>query len=229
MAFDTELANEALARLSIILPKKVPAFWANFRPPASPADLDDLRVRVAPYELPESLEAWLSFADGQRLDDRRAPSPFWWPTMECGPMMSAQRIADDYAVGIKDLGAPEGWLTISHSSHYRSSVELVRTRPAVLIDSCVSSEWRVVAPSLGATLWATAELAEAGFLDEHWPFSGATRAEQLERAPMEHARLARARELFEELGWNDYPIAPYAGLTTSDYLPEWGAPFHVND
>ena len=218
MANDVDLTQEALNRLSVILPKRVPDFWAGFRPPVTDADLDALRSQVDPFELPESLVLWLRFADGQ-VD----PGGFWWPTMDCGPMLQAFAIQNEYRFLVNDLSYPEGWLTISHASHYQCSLELVTSRTPVLIDTCVSDARRVIAPSLGASLWATSVLAEEGLLDAPWP----------DRYPSPtsnaaHARIReRTREIYDELGWNGYPIAAYADITNADYLAEWGEPGYV--
>ena len=206
MGSDEELARAAIDRLASVIPSHNAAFWETLNPPASSDDLQALREAVHPFLIPRSLEIWLGFANGQTWE-----SVIWWPTMECGAMLSAESMVKSRGFYTTQLKYPTGWLTISSGGHTQSSIELVTERTPVIINSSVDDFARVAAPSLGAMLTVTAELADAGYLDSPFP-DGLDLVKRLEFT----------RERFDALGWGDYPFAPDEAITNDRYLPEWG-------
>ncbi len=110
-----------------------------------------LRVAVSPMELPAELEVLLRSHNGQ------AAGGEWWPTLECGPLLGADRIVEQW---------------------YQAAGDAVPERSGTIIDASWPYRPRAVAPSLADALDAAVDLARAGLL----PTLSDDRARQEERA-----------------------------------------------
>jgi hypothetical protein len=155
--------EQVLDRLGGVLPERAPALWKSLRAPVGAADLDALRRTVEPYELPGEVVAMLRWADGQ---DPERGWQLWWPSISCGPLLSAARAAEQYRFfrdKAEDWQWSPLWLPVAHDGWNQAGVEMVTDRPGAVIDaSSHDPDVTVVAPSLAAMLDVAADLLEMG-------------------------------------------------------------------
>ena len=152
-----------LARLTAILRKNAVPVWESMRPAVADADLEALARVIHPYEIPPDLEALLRWADGQ------ADGAHWWPSMECGPLLSARRAAEHYSwlrENVEDWQWSAAWLPIAHEGWCQAAIELAPDGPGVIIDASWPDPAWLLAPTLAAMLEITAEMVEAGITVE---------------------------------------------------------------
>jgi hypothetical protein len=179
------------------------------RPPASGADLDALRRAIEPYELPVEVATLLAWADGQQ---GAAP---WWPSIDCGVLLSAARIAEAYAwlcEDTEDWQWSPSWLPVASEGWHQAGVEMDDRFGVVIDASFPDPEVRVVAPSLTVMLDLVADMLEAGVALQ----GPAGDAAGYERWKAERAALvARRRE------WRRWPYDRVIASEVDGWPPHW--------
>lgn len=174
----TEVKIEpVLDRLTSILRKSAPQVWESLRPAVTDSDLDALRRAIDPYEIPTDLIAMLRWADGQ------ADGAIWWPSMECGPLLSARRAAEHYTwlrQNVEDWQRSAAWLPIAHEGWNQAALEIAPQGPGIVIDASFPDPARLLAPTLAVMLDITAEMIEAGITQEAFADAGVWRAKRAE-------------------------------------------------
>jgi hypothetical protein len=199
-----------LDRLSRVLPERAPGLWESLRSPVTGADLDALRRAIEPYELPHEVVAMLCWADGQ--DDRRGWPP-WWPTVSCGPLLSAARIVEMYRFLLdetEDWQWTPLWLPVAHDGWNQAGVEMTVDRPGAVVDASFgNAAVNVVAPSLAAMLDATADMIDAGVSLEQ---------------PRDHDDVRRRAALIDTRDdWVTWPYDRIIAYEVAAWPPHWRA------
>jgi cell wall assembly regulator SMI1 len=200
--------DAVLERLSVVLPERAPALWESLRAPASLADLDALRQAVDPFELPHDVVTLLRWHDGQG----KAPVwPPWWPSISCGPLLSAARAAEHYTRlrdETEDWQWNPLWLPVAHEGWNQAGVEMTPDRSGVVVDASFGNAGvNVVAPSLAAMLDAAADMIEAGLPLEQ---------------PSDHDEVRRRAALIDAR--DDWVAWPYDRVITHEvagWPPHW--------
>jgi hypothetical protein len=141
----------------------------------------------------------------------------WWPSLWCGPLLSARAIIAHYEkilVIAEDWQWSPMWLPITHSSWNQAAIELVTTGAGVVLDASWPDPPRVIAPSLSAALDATGDLAESGLLaDATAPSIGPAWASWEERL----RQVSSVR--YEEVGWKNSPFEPGQDIDPERWPP----------
>jgi len=166
-----------LDRLTPILREKALPVWESLRPPVANADLEALARVIHPHQIPPDVDALLRWADGQ------AEGADWWPSMECGPLLSAHRAAEHYSwlrENVEDWQWSAAWLPIAHDGHCQAAVELTPKGPGVVIDASWPDGARLIAPTLAVMLDIAAEMVEAGVTPEAFSDARDWRAKRAE-------------------------------------------------
>ncbi len=198
--------DEALDRLTSSLPKYAPEVWETLRPGVSDVDLEVLRETFDLYELPGEVVAFLRWADGQ---EQGAP---WWPSIECGPLLSATRSVELYKWLCENAEEWQWcplWLPIAHEGWYQAGIEIAPDRPGVVIDASWHGPARVLAPTLAAMLDVTADMVEAGIGVP--PESSDARVWRAQRAALIDARPE----------WRRWPYDRAIATDVTAWPPHW--------
>lgn len=188
MAGENEGLQKELCRLRVVLERHAPEFLATLRPPVDEVDLESLRESVAPYSLPGEIDTWFRWADGQVVGAR------WWPSLECGPLLSASAAGDYYQwlkANVPTWQWNPLWLPIAHEGWNQAGAELAGDALGVIIDASFPEPPRVIAPTLTAMVRVSADMVEAG---SGWPPDGDLRQ-------WRQGRLMRVNEQPEWSGW----------------------------
>jgi hypothetical protein len=128
----------------------------------SDSELEALVRVIDPYEIPTDMTALLRWADGQTDGGN------WWPSMECGPLLSARRAAEHYAwlrENVEDWQWSAAWLPIAHDGWNQAALEIAPEGTGVVIDASWPDPARLLA-TLAVMLDVTAEMVEAGMTPE---------------------------------------------------------------
>jgi hypothetical protein len=205
--------TEALRRLGLDLPASAPALYDGLRGPAAADALEALRAAVAPMPLPEELEVFLRAHDGQALDAD------WWPTLDCGPLLSC----DDIVAFLGSMRATAepwqwsvAWIPVAHEQWYQAAVDAVPERSGTVIDASWPDPPRSVAPTLAHAIDAVVDLGRAGLLI---PTAEVDRVARLERD-------AFLDELWRD-AWTGNLLAPRAEIDPAGWPDAWGGPQSV--
>jgi cell wall assembly regulator SMI1 len=203
---------ETLDRLERVLPEHAPELWRSLRPPASTADLDQLRHAVDPHELPGDVLTLLRWADGQ---EHNGP---WWPSVSAGRLLGAAQAAEYYTwlLSSNDLDAEEWlwnplWLPIAHDGWAQAGVEMTPDRTGAVVDAGFGDPaFVVIAPSLTAMLDVTADMLEAGI-----PLKAP--GEQPFAAWLEQ----RQAVIDRRMEWQAWPYDRILGYDVDAWPPHW--------
>jgi hypothetical protein len=202
--------DDALRRLATVLPSLAPDLWATFRTPVTDHDLAELREAVRPHELPGAVVSFLRWADGQE------PGSIWWPSLQCGPLLSASRAAHHYRFLCADAEGQWNplWLPVASEGWYQAGVEMTMDRPGVVLDgSFPDPEVHVVAPSLAAALLAVADMAAEGIVADAPGYASDCDLRSFREATVE-ARNDRE-------GWGNWPHDRVIALDPAGWPPHW--------
>lgn len=114
--------TEVLLRLRMDLPRLAPALWDSLRGPADDDVREALRVAVEPMPLPDELDVFLRAHDGQSI------GAGWWPTLDSGPLLSGQQIAEE-VTWFRSDGEPwrssAAWVPVTHEQCYQTVIDAV--------------------------------------------------------------------------------------------------------
>jgi hypothetical protein len=214
--------DEAIERLSSVLPR-CRALEASLQGPVSDEDLDALRRAIAPLEIPDELVALLRWADGQpdRWNDRLTPAQAasripWWPSLNDGVLLSAQRIVRLYRQNrqfdAEGMPSPARLLPFCGEQLSQASIEIAEGRVGVVVSTPYDDGMHLAAPSLASVLEAAADLVEAGHPigDDDWP----GREWHAERLTILAAR-------YERDGWGNWPYGQELGAYPSSWPEPW--------
>ena len=166
--------TEVLLRLRMDLPRLAPALWDSLRGPADDDVREALRVAVEPMPLPDELDVFLRAHDGQSI------GAGWWPTLDSGPLLSGQQIAEE-VTWFRCNGEPwqwsAAWIPVTHEQWYQTVIDAVPGRSGTVIDASWPDLPRAMAPSFAHAVDAVIDLGRAGLL----PTADDDRAKRLER------------------------------------------------
>ncbi|MBD8729473.1 hypothetical protein [Frigoribacterium sp. CFBP 13707] len=166
--------TEVLRRLRMDLPHLAPALWDSVRGPADDDVREALRAAVEPMPLPDELDVFLRAHDGQ------SSGAGWWPTLDSGPPLSGQQIAEQVTWSRSDGEHSQwsvAWIPVTHEQWYQAVLDAVPERSGTVIDASWPDLPRAMAPSFAHAVDAVIDLGRAGLL----PTADDDRAKRLER------------------------------------------------
>lgn len=146
------------------LAKADPGLLATLNLPAGEQEIARLMDAVAPLHVPPDLLLYLRLANGQDQSS-------WWPTLDCGPLLSVDQIIAKYNFNQAGNGFAwsSHWLPLAQSGWSRAAIELVADRAALLINAELTDPPFVCAPSIASMFRATAALARTGLITRPIP------------------------------------------------------------
>lgn len=137
---------------------------AGRRPPATDAELDELRAAVDPWSLPEDVMILLRWSNGWA--DHTWPPAFGSGGVDPLPFLTHSYLQMRDEPQFRHAWNPL-WLPLFHESWTLGSIELLPEGQSVVIHTNWGDDQvTVTAPSLAAELDAVADLLDAGLLDE---------------------------------------------------------------
>ena len=199
---------EVIERLSRVLPESAPELWDSLRPPVTSADLDELRRAADPFEIPDDVVTMLRWHDGQGNSPGWPP---WWPSISCGPLLSAAHAAEHYTWlrdETEDWQWNPLWLPVAREGWNQAGVEMTADRPGVVIDVSFGNPGVIiVAASLAAMLDAAADMIEAGL--------------PLEQPSDHDERRRRAALIDARADWEAWPYDRDIAQGVAGWPPHW--------
>jgi hypothetical protein len=153
--------TEALSRLDMLLPQKAPELAATLLPPASDSDLEQLRVAVMPFVLPDDLVELYRWHDGQDAAQR-----VWWPVISTGALFGIADAIKYYEIivleEVKNTDEwRRSWFPIAAEGWSRSLIDMGDEAHGLIIDASSPDMPTPQAPSLTALMHATCEVLAA--------------------------------------------------------------------
>ena len=156
------------------LPRLAPVLWESLRGPADDEVREALRAAVEPMPLPDELDVFLRAHDGQSI------GAGWWPTLDSGPLLSGQQIAEE-VTWFRSNGEPwqwsVAWIPVTHEQWYQAVIDAVPERSGTVIDASWPDLPRAMAPSFTHAVDGVIDSGRAGLL----PTADDDRAKRLER------------------------------------------------
>jgi cell wall assembly regulator SMI1 len=188
----------ALERLSTWLSRDGQEVLQSLRPPATDADLDELRRAIEPYEIPPELVTMLRWHNGQP----REPEPPPLLPLPEGPFLGTSDAAKSYKLLTEELEPWQWcrlWIPILQHRWSQTGVEVAPDGPGVVIEADFGNPHQaIVSSSLAALMHATADMAEAGLL-----LSGPSSGPEYEKWFRERQGLIAERA--DCAGWSNWP------------------------
>jgi hypothetical protein len=115
-----------------------------------------------------------------RAHDGQSSLAGWWPTLDSGPLLSGQQIAEQ-AAWFRSHGEPSqwsiAWIPVTHEQWYQAVIDAAPERSGTVIDASWPDLPRAVAPSFAHAVDAVVGLGRAGLLST----ADDDRARRLER------------------------------------------------
>jgi hypothetical protein len=186
----------------------------SWNPPVTDEDLSKLEAVVSPRRLPPELVELLRRADGTELEG----VPNWLCDAVAGDFQTAAQIVHWRRVLEEAGGAGTSWSTawiyLTRRSHSQALIELVDTRPAMILDATVGGLPRPLAPSLSVLFAAITDFIAEGHAADFistLPLSPETSDAYSERV-IENTRWFRA--YYQQVGWNSAPFRQFPGPAT---------------
>jgi cell wall assembly regulator SMI1 len=201
--------STALDRIADVLPGLAPELWASLSDPPNDADIDALRLTLAPIPLPAELLLLLQRHDGQ------AHNGPWWPVLDCGPLIPAASITDLIDT-ILEVAEPwqwiPSWIPFIRAGWGQAALDATSEASGVVLDVSWPDLPRIVSPNLAAMVSAAADLAEADLIPVDF--------ESQERSADREAFLA---DLWKD-SWASAPFEPEADIEPATWPERWGGP-----
>ncbi|PVZ93279.1 hypothetical protein DDQ50_16400 [Amnibacterium flavum] len=214
--------SQVWEQMEATLPARAPWLWESFNPPASKDDLLSLQRAFDPIPVPPALLAYLARADGQRLEG----IPPWLPSLDLGRLLSAREIIAEYQdlfTYVEDWQWSRRWLPISREGWWSAAVEMVDTRPAMVLNVSWPDAPSLRAPSLPALFAATLALVEDGLV----PHPSSDEALVLNDPETYKVHLKRVETILQEsyrAMWGTPPFPPGAAIDSAQWIQAWGGP-----
>lgn len=204
--------TEVLRRLRMDLPHLAPALWDGLRGPADEDAREALRAAVEPMPLPDELDVFLRAHDGQSSEAG------WWPTLDSGPLLSGQQIAEQ-VTWFRSHGEPwqwsVAWIPVTHEQWYQAVIDAVPERSGTVIDASWPDLPRAIAPSFAHAVDAVVDLGRAGLL----PTADDDRTKRLERE-------AFLDDLWQK-PWSSSSLRQRIEIHPANWPRTWGGPHTV--
>jgi len=204
--------TEVLRRLRMDLPHLAPALWDSLRGPAADDVREALQAAVEPMPLPDELDVFLRAHDGQSSEAG------WWPTLDSGPLLSGQQIAEQVPWSRSNGEYSQwsvAWIPVTHEQWYQAVIDAVPERSGTVIDASLPDLPRAIAPSFAHAVDAVVDLGRAELL----PTADDDRAKRLERE-------AFLDDLWQE-PWSASSLRQRAEIHPASWPPSWGGPYTI--